>query len=610
MRRLVGTVLLVWLCSGVLAARAEQPSPRDLWPEATAAADAGDVNAAAKRTNTLMEVGRSYGIRTFPLYADSAADLHLQALQAGNGKVADWADKAADQLDPSSSTVAFKRADLAASHGTWGTALPAALRGFTNLWQSYRSRLLSHSDLMIVVLFAIVVTAAIFSISLFVRYGRLMAHDFREIVGKRLHGGSVSVLAFALLFAPIFLWLGPAWLLLYWLILFFGYAGAAERFLIILLALAVALVPIALDAIAHQVAGVESSVVMADLSTREKMYQPEALPRLQELVGIVSDDANLHLLLGNLQLQEGREPAAAAEYRRANELHESAGAHVNIGNLHFLDNDFPAAITEYERAEQLDPKLAIAFYNHSLASGEVYRFDEQGRMIEQAKRLDSSIERYLASPPAQKVVMYNPPLSTAWTIANAIAHRGAARSLFGNYSVFDPDVSALNPLTIGGILTVILAPAIWVRRRRNGFAGACIKCGRTFCHRCKSARESATYCTQCIHIYLKRDGVSLDTKRAKLDEVQEHHSSVRRRDRLFGTFLPGSGQILQGRAVAGTVGLFLFSWFVITAVLTGRLAPVLTSRTAQELVIAVSIAAAVVTWLLLMVPVWRRRAAA
>ena len=609
MKRLVGTVLLVWLCSGVIAARAEQPSPRDLWPEATAAADAGDANGAAKRTNTLMETGRSYGIRTFPLYADSAESLHIQALQTNNHAVADWADKAADQLDPFSASVAFKRADLAASHGNWGSAASMAFRGFTDIWSSYRSQLLSHSDLMIVALLAIVATAAIFSISLFVRYGRLMAHDFREIVGKRLHGGSVSVLAFALLFAPIFLWLGPAWLLLYWLILFFGYAGVTERVLIIILALLVSIVPIALDAIAHQIAGVDSSVVAADLSTREKMYQPEALPRLQELAGIVSDDANLHLLLGNLQLQEGREPAAATEYRRANELHESAGAHVNIGNLHFLDNDFPAAITEYERAEQLDPKLAIAFYNHSLASGETYRFDEQGKMIEQARRLDSTIEHYLANPPAQKVVMFNPPLSTAWTIENAIARRGTAKSLFGNYSYLDPAVSAVNPLTLAGILTALAAPAIWLMRRRSGFAGACIKCGRTFCHRCKSARASATYCTQCIHIYLKRDGVSLDTKRAKLDEVQEHHAATRRRDRLFGTFLPGSGQILQGRAIGGTVGLFLFSWFVITAILTGRLAPVLTGSTAKEIVIVFSIAAAVVTWLLLVLPVWRRRMA-
>src|SRR6202022_816048 len=99
-------------------------------------------------------------------------------------------------------------------------------------------------------------------------------------------------------------------------------------------------------------------------------------------------------------------------------------------------------------------------------------------------------------------------------------------SVFGNYAYFDPASSAPNPITIGAGLALILALLLWMKRRSSGFAGSCIKCGRTFCHRCKSARESATYCTQCIHIYLKRDGVSLDTKRTKLEEVTNHSHAV------------------------------------------------------------------------------------
>ena len=55
-----------------------------------------------------------------------------------------------------------------------------------------------------------------------------MAHDFRELLSTRFTGGSVSVLAFALLFLPIFLWLGPMWLLFYWFAIFFGYAGVGR----------------------------------------------------------------------------------------------------------------------------------------------------------------------------------------------------------------------------------------------------------------------------------------------------------------------------------------------------------------------------------------------
>ena len=605
------SILLVWVCLGVAAARAEQSAPRDLWPQAPAAADTGDVDAAIKKTNELTETGKSYGIKTYPLYATSAVSFGRQAEKNGNKPAAEWAYKAADQLDPTSASVPFARADRAAEQKQWPVAMTEAFRGITRTFATYRTRLLSRADLLAVLLLALGLTTAIFSVTLFIRYGRAMSHDFRELISTRFRGGSVSVLAFALLFLPIFLWLGPVWLVFYWFIIFFGYANTAERTLIVVLCALTACAPIALDYTAHRIAGVDSPVVESALAGAEQAYEPEALHRLQELAGIVPDNATLQLLLGNLAQQEGNEQDASVHYRRSLQLRETAGAHVNLGNLHFLDNDFSAAITEYEAAERLDSRLAIAFYNNSVASGETYRFDEQAKKLDQAKKIDrTAIERLSQTPPPQKIVMYTPPVKEAWTIADEIARRGVARSLFGNYSYFDPLQSALNPITIGALLAIILGVFVWGRRRRNGFAGACIKCGRTFCHRCKSARESATYCTQCIHIYLKRDGVSLDTKRAKLEEVQEHHGDMTRRNRLFATFLPGSAQILEGRTVKGVVSLLLFLLFVSFAVLTGRLAPVLSSDVAKMLVRGAAILLAVITWFFVSLPVYRRRMSA
>jgi len=170
----------------------------------------------------------------------------------------------------------------------------------------------------------------------------------------------------------------------------------------------------------------------------------------------------------------------------------------------------------------------------------------------------------------------------------------------------------LNPVTIGALASVIFALALWMIRRNRGFAGSCIKCGRTFCHRCKSSRESATYCTQCIHIYLKRDGVAIATKRAKLEEVSDHLIGMQRRNRLFATFLPGSAQMLEGRTQTGLLGMILFFICVAMAVLTGRLAPALgpVAHTAQLAVRGIAIAIAVILWLLMSLPVYSRRVTA
>lgn len=612
MRR--GLALSALILALAMPARAEQAtsSPRDLWPQATAAAREGDMAAAGAKTGELAETGKAYGLTSYPLYATSAASMSRQADRDGRKDVADWAATTGKQLDGKSPGVAFVLADRAADRQNWGAAVPLAMTGLLNLSRNYRSNLLSRADILLVIAITILLTGAIFSLALMLRYGRAASHDFREMLSRRLHGGSVSVLAFALIFAPIFLWLGPTWLMFYWFALFFGYAGAIERIFIVILALLIACVPIVIDISAHWMAGVDSPVVLAAVSSSEQMYQPEALRRLQDFAALVPDNSTLQLLLGNLQMYEGNEQQASVHYRRAVEIDDSAGAHVNLGNLHFLQNDFAAAMTEYQKAEKLDTKLAIAFYNDSVASGETYKFEEQGQKLEQAKKIDrDSIEKLAQRPPAQKIVMYHPPVEEAWNVAGAIARKGTAQSIFGSYSFFDLPTSILNPVTAGALLAIFGGVALWGMRRKNGFAGQCIKCGRTFCHRCKSSRESATYCTQCIHIYLKRDGVSLDTKRAKLEEVSNYHTGMARRNKLFATFLPGSAQVLEGRTLSGVIGAFLFVTLVVVAVLIGRLAPALspTASTAQLLVRAAAVAVAVILWIFLSLPVYRRRTA-
>jgi tetratricopeptide (TPR) repeat protein len=612
-RRLAAAALA---CAAIAAAgdlRAQQVSPRDLWPQATMAAREGDFEVATKRAGDLVTTGRTYGIKTYPEYAASAAGLASQT-EKSNPEMAKWALTAAAQLDANSPDVAFSAADRAGRKQAWGEAIPLVIRGFTRMLGDYRARLLSRADLFVVAALAIVLTTILLAIALFIRYGRAMGHDFRERLSSRFTGGSVTVLAFALLFLPVFLWLGPMWLLFYWLAIFFPYAGTAERIAIAVLLLLVALLPVAAEYNASRIAGVESPVVMSALSSRDQAYQPEALRRLQELVGVVPDHPVLQLLAGNMQSFEGNEEQAQQHYNRAIELRRTyAGAHVNLGNLLFMNNEFQAAMTAYEKAQRADPDLAIAYYNHSVASGETYKFDQQSRMLESARKADPAfVERVTRVPPPQKIVMYSPSIAEAWSVTNEMSKRPAARALFGNYASFDFVRSSVNPMTIGALVSLLLALWLWLRRRRAGLANACIKCGRTFCPRCKSARESTTYCTQCIHIYLKRDGVSIDTKRKKLEEVTSHQTGMIRRNKVFATFLPGAAQMLEGRIIAGVLGAFVFGVLVAIAILVGRLAPAIgpAADTAQLMVRIVCIVLAVIVWFVLAMPVYRRRSVA
>ena len=161
--------------------------------------------------------------------------------------------------------------------------------------------------------------------------------------------------------------------------------ASAERIAIVVLLILVALLPVAAD-VQRQPRSPASRArwCMAAIVERDQAYQPEALRRLQELIAVVPDHPALHVLAGNMQSFEGNEEQAQQHYSRAIELRRDyAGAHVNLGNLLFLNNEFQAAHDGVrESAEGRSETLAIAFYNHSVASGETYKFDQQAQMLE------------------------------------------------------------------------------------------------------------------------------------------------------------------------------------------------------------------------------------
>lgn len=608
-RAFAAAIMLLVLGAPFLAA--EELPAADLWSRANAAADSGEFAEADRQLAELLNRGALTGIVRYPLLARSAAGLAEQAHAEGNAELADWAIAAARRLDRQSPAAALAAADLAKRRGEWGTALQSAMTGLTRTFGDYSSSLLARMDMLMMLCFAIAATAAAFAIVLLIRHGRPASHDFREILSRRLSPGVATVVAFALLFLPLFLWLGPVWLVLWWLALFFAYGNVREKIAIVVLIVALGAVPLLMEYAATRLAGLQNPVVRAAIADRDDAWDDAALLRMQSLIEAQPEEPLLHLLLGNLYFQQGSDTEALVHFRRAVQLDEDlAGAHLNIGNLHFLNNDYTAAISRYERAGDMDPRLAIAPFNQSVAAAQMNRYDEQARQLERARERNRSVVNQLTDePPAQKVATYELPISDAWALAAELARRGAAPEVFGTYAWFDPARSVANRLTTAAAIALVLAFLLTVIRRKSGVAGSCIKCGRTFCSRCKSARESATYCTQCIHIYLKRDGVSLDTKRRKLDEVQEFQTRSTRARRILSALLPGSARAYEGRAFTGILVLLLFFLFIAVAVLVGRVAPIGPSADMLRIVLrTVALGAAVLIWILFSIPAMRERA--
>lgn len=613
MRRGLGLMLLtVSLSLGAAPAYAQASvaTLQDVWMEALRLASSGNYDDATTNLERVKQISQQLGVPYYPLYAKSAVGLARQAQIDGNGALQVWAADAAIELDPNNPEVHFVLADIAGEDGNYTSVATHLLNGLKNVFLKYTASIVARWDLMLSVSVAVLLFACAGSLTLTIRYGRQIIHDLRESLSRKFSPGASTVIAFAVLFLPLFLWLHPIWLMPFWFILAFGYASIRERMLIVILLLSVAALPLAAAWSAYRLAGARTAVVQSAELVHRGAYDPEVASRLSELLLVMPEEPRLHLLSGNIALIEGNQNQALVQYQRAAELDDRfAGAHLNIGNIHFLNGDFPAATVQYERAAELKPDLVAAYFNASVVAGESFNFERQAEQLDRAKDAGrSETNALLKNPPSRKVYVYRLPYGEVWDLVNEISASAGTRELFGNYTRFTLTGAIAHPLTLGPLVALILAVIVWNRNRKTGFAGACVKCGRTFCHRCKSARESATYCTQCIHIYIKRDGVLSAAKNRKMTEVQAYHRGRLRHRKLLSTVLPGSGNILDGATWSGAIYLLLFMTFVCVAIFTGRLAPIASPAETMKLALRLaSIVGAVLIWIVAVLPVYRAK---
>jgi hypothetical protein len=127
---------------------------------------------------------------------------------------------------------------------------------------------------------------------------------------------------------------------------------------------------------------------------------------------------------------------------------------------------------------------------------------------------------------------------------------------------------------VPGILVAIVAAIFLDRSRRQGrgYASECQKCGRAFCRLCKPPGESALLCSQCVHVYLKKDGVAIETKLQKLEDVRRQRSFLVRMRLVLNTFLPGSAAFLDSRVFTAAIAFGLFAFGVLSILLRDSLA--------------------------------------
>ena len=213
---------------------------------------------------------------------------------------------------------------------------------------------------------------------------------------------------------------------------------------------------------------------------------------------------------------------------------------MNRGNIRFVDGDLGSAQEDYQEALKRDGRNIAARYNLSLSTPRPSGRCEAAETLQEARALDArAVQSFQETPTLVKVVSIGFTPEEARKKIERMGRDSRTRRLLGHYRGYQLADGVGLPRFKGAPFSVdVGVPLVWAvllaigaavfldrsRRQGRGYASECQKCGRSFCRLCKPPGESALLCSQCVHVYLKKDGVAIETKLQKLDDVRRRRN--------------------------------------------------------------------------------------
>ncbi|MEM7245500.1 MAG: tetratricopeptide repeat protein [Acidobacteriota bacterium] len=534
------------------------------------------------------------GAKSKTLVVGSLVAMGHESLQLESPEDAEKAFEAALQLEPSYPPALLGRAELAMSRGDYVSAMTDVVKSvMANMSKTDgQVRLLSRAGL--VLLLAGVIACAGYSMVLLVKHGRLFRFGLQEKLSGMLPDGLDAWVARAVLFLPVLLFLSPPWWAIFWLVALSGHGSRAKRVLAAACLLFLALVPPAFHALSwltsltedpayRAILGLESGDVLdSTLSDYERGLK--ARPKPDE-----------RFLKAALEAATGNASTALTSYGELiDDQPRHARAMINRANIHFRRGAISSAIADYQLATEKDRREALAWRNGSIAFTQQFQTDKAEEWRRKARQLAPNLvdewrDRYGSD------VMVDARLSPGEKKAIVKrSHGSLTGSLVGRL---------LNPTSIAALLGFFLV--VMRLKKQGGFfdAVACEKCGRAFASLHSSGDTESSYCTQCVHLYVKKDGVSPEVRTAKLREVERHIAFSSIAVRTFNLLLPGTGGLYANRLVSGGLLLLLWSTALSALLLAPRMVsdPLRLSQLDVSIVFIIELAVLVLCYVIALV---------
>ncbi len=466
----------------------------------------------------------------------------------------------ASRLDPESPEVWFSLANVRLGRLNLGSGFAAIARGFFALLGDPRLAAFLGASVLLAAVLGSMTAFTVWALLVMRRSVPRLWHDLSETGSQWSLGANGVVLGILIIALPLFAGGDPVWVLVWLFALCWAYLPPLQKAIgaagLLLLATTPVLVEVAFRNATHP----PNAVLRATEILADHRYDPQIIDDLNSasVQEVLAADPEYYRLLGDCYRQFGQLDSAAVSYREGLRISPRHAALAEaLGTVHYLEGDYNAALQAFQTAREAGYDPVVANYNLYLAYAQTYHFRESEEAMVAARQANERRLTALTRGRQHDIVLVPMTEDQAQAILNRVdslvlLNRGLSPPPLVRERTFT------HPLAIGGVLALVVALAHFlIRQRTGGFASACLKCGRTFCRRCKLSHESQSYCTQCINIFLKKDMVGIDAQLAKRHQLARRQFWLHIERRASDVILPGLGLALGGKPILGGMLAFV-----------------------------------------------------
>ncbi len=496
----------------------------------------GRENDAMRQSERIRAFCTEEGIGRLRGLADALIVESDHHLVKGNFTKAQDALLLAEQLDPGRSQVRLARAAIIWKSGQGAfPALGALLSGLrAAVFEGIQDFSLINRFFLSLIL-GLLGTFILFAIMMILKYRIPFRHEVEEWFTARGMDKAGRPVGYALMVLPFLTWVGAGWACFYWLVIIYRFMRRSERAAALLL-LAATFLAVPAYRVAGTVYGITTDpVTRTTLEAATGPYSPDRIVEMQKLVNAHPEDATYRFLLAGLYAKGQFFNDAFNEYQKVLEIDQGRyEALINIGNIYFKLQNFDEAGAYYLRALEQHPASVLSLYNLHRSHAEGFRFTASEEALARARNIDSEHVTALlageegAGEGRTGVVTAAIDIGTIWNAAfsgGGLHETGRATAGPGPAALMVSQV--VNPVSIAALLTIFAAVVLGRLFSERSPARRCIRCGRPFCHRCKTGREGHEYCSQCLHLFVLGDGLAPETKTKKMFEVERYERLLR-----------------------------------------------------------------------------------